>query len=181
MAACYAPIFGLSPDDRLLWPLPLFHSFSHSLAILGVTAVGASARIAGDLLPPGGLRQELLTAHAGLGGPFTLLAGVPATYHRLLDSGGEAPSALRMCLVAGAPSGPALRAAVEETLGAPLLDAYGSTETCGMIAVNRPEGPRVDGSCGPPVPGTDVRVVDPLSGEDVPDGSEGEVWVRGPA
>ncbi|MEU0192129.1 type I polyketide synthase [Streptomyces afghaniensis] len=180
VAACYAPIFGLSPDDRLLWPLPLFHSFSHSLAVLGVTAVGASARIAGDLLPPGGLRQELLTAHAGLGGPFTLLAGVPATYHRLLEPGGEAPPALRMCLVAGAPSGPALRTAVEETLGAPLLDAYGSTETCGMIAVNRPEGPRVDGSCGPPVPGMDVRVVDPLSGEDVPNGSEGEVWVRGP-
>ncbi|MFF7794496.1 SDR family NAD(P)-dependent oxidoreductase [Streptomyces sp. NPDC007991] len=177
VAACYAPIFGLSPDDRLLWPLPLFHSFSHSLAILGVTAVGASARIAGDLLPPGGLRQELLTAHAG---PFTLLAGVPATYHQLLDGGGEAPPALRLCLVAGAPSGPALRTAVEETLGAPLLDAYGSTETCGMIAVNRPEGPRVDGSCGPPVPGMVVRVVDPLGGEDVPDGSEGEVWVRGP-
>ncbi|MEU0384708.1 type I polyketide synthase [Streptomyces chartreusis] len=180
VAACYAPIFGLSPDDRLLWPLPLFHSFSHSLAILGVTAVGASARIAGELLPPGGLRQELLTAHAGLGGPFTLLAGVPATYHRLLDPGGDAPPALRMCLVAGAPSGPALRAAVEETLGAPLLDAYGSTETCGMIAVNRPDGPRVDGSCGAPVPGVEVRVVDPLSGEDVPDGAEGEVWVRGP-
>ncbi|MEU6180133.1 type I polyketide synthase [Streptomyces coeruleorubidus] len=181
VAACYAPIFGLSPDDRLLWPLPLFHSFSHSLAILGVTAVGASARIAGELLPTGGLRRELLTAHAGLGGPFTMLAGVPATYHRMLDSDGEAPPALRMCVVAGAPSGPALRAAVEETLGAPLLDAYGSTETCGMIAVNRPEGPRVEGSCGPPVPGIDVRVVDPRSGEDVPDGAEGEVWVRGPS
>ncbi|MFJ8469260.1 type I polyketide synthase [Streptomyces swartbergensis] len=181
VAACYAPIFGLSPDDRLLWPLPLFHSFSHSLAILGVTAVGASARIAGELLPPGGLRRELLTAHTGLGGPFTMLAGVPATYHRMLDSDGEAPPALRMCVVAGAPSSAALRAAVEESLGAPLLDAYGSTETCGMIAVNRPEGPRVDGSCGRPVPGMDVRVVDPRSGEDVPDGAEGEVWVRGPS
>jgi acyl transferase domain-containing protein/acyl-CoA synthetase (AMP-forming)/AMP-acid ligase II/thioesterase domain-containing protein/acyl carrier protein len=180
VAACYAPIFGLSPDDRLLWPLPLFHSFSHSLAILGVTAVGASARIAGELLPPDGLRQELRTAYEGFGGPFTMLAGVPTTYHRLVDSAGEAPPALRMCVVAGAPSGPALRAAVEETLGAPLLDAYGSTETCGMIAVNRPEGPRVDGSCGAPVPGMDVRVVDPRSGEDVPDGAEGEIWVRGP-
>ncbi|MFJ8532133.1 SDR family NAD(P)-dependent oxidoreductase [Streptomyces sp. NPDC093591] len=180
VAACYAPIFGLSPDDRLLWPLPLFHSFSHSLAILGVTAVGASARIAGELLPPGGLRQELLTAHEGFGGPFTMLAGVPATYHRLVDSAGDPPRALRMCVIAGAPSGPALRAAVEDTLGAPLLDAYGSTETCGMIAVNRPEGPRVDGSCGPPVPGVEVRVVDPGSGEDVRDGAEGEVWVRGP-
>ncbi|WP_328875557.1 type I polyketide synthase [Streptomyces sp. NBC_00287] len=181
VAACYAPIFGLSSDDRLLWPLPLFHSFSHSLALLGVTAVGASARIAGDLLPPGGLRQELLTGYEGLGGPFTMLAGVPTTYHRLVDSAGAAPPALRMCVVAGAPSGPALRAAVEETLGAPLLDAYGSTETCGMIAVNRPDGPRVDGSCGPPVPGMDVRVVDPGSGADLPDGAEGEVWVRGPS
>ncbi|MCT9138256.1 type I polyketide synthase [Streptomyces violarus] len=181
VAACYAPIFGLSSDDRLLWPLPLFHSFSHSLAILGVTAVGASARIAGELLPPGGLRQELLTAYEGLGGPFTMLAGVPTTYHRLVDSAGELPQALRMCVVAGAPSGPALRAAVEETLGSPLLDAYGSTETCGMIAVNRPGGPGVDGSCGAPVPGMDVRLVDPRGGEDVPDGAEGEVWVRGPS
>ncbi|GAA2934754.1 type I polyketide synthase [Streptomyces violaceus] len=181
VAACYAPIFGLSPDDRLLWPLPLFHSFSHSLAILGVTAVGASARIAGELLPPEGLRQELLTAHEGLGGPFTMLAGVPTTYHRLVDSAGGLPQALRMCVVAGAPSGPALRAAVEETLGSPLLDAYGSTETCGMIAVNRPDGPGVDGSCGTPVPGMDVRLVDPRGGEDVPDGAEGEVWVRGPS
>ncbi|MET9872756.1 AMP-binding protein, partial [Streptomyces sp. NPDC006386] len=98
----------------------------------------------------------------------------------LFLSPGAAPPAPRLCLVAGAPSGPALRAAVEETLGAPLLDAYGSTETCGMIAVNRPEGPRVDGSCGPPVPGVEVRVVDPGSGADVPDGEEGEVWVRSP-
>ncbi|MEU0584609.1 SDR family NAD(P)-dependent oxidoreductase [Streptomyces sp. NPDC006132] len=180
VAACYAPVFGLSSDDRLLWPLPLFHSFSHSLAILGVTAVGASARIAGEPPAPGGLRRELLTAYEELGGPFTLLAGVPATYHGLVDSPGAAPPAPRLCLVAGAPSGPALRTAVEETLGAPLLDAYGSTETCGMIAVNRPEGPRVDGSCGPPVPGVEVRVVAPGSGTDVPDGEEGEVWVRSP-
>ncbi|QOV33844.1 SDR family NAD(P)-dependent oxidoreductase [Streptomyces ferrugineus] len=180
VAACYAPVFGLSPDDRLLWPLPLFHSFSHSFALLGVTAVGASARIAGELPAPGGLRKELVTAYEGLGGPFTVVAGVPATYHRLADTAGAAPQALRMCLVAGAPSGPALRAAVEEALGAPLLDLYGSTETCGVIAADRPEGTRIDGSCGTPAPGVDVRVVDPGSGEDVRDGAEGEVWVRSP-
>ncbi|MEU3741458.1 type I polyketide synthase [Streptomyces sp. NPDC032198] len=210
VAACYAPLLGLSPDDRVLWPLPLFHSFSHSLAILGVTAVGASARIAGDptpsrglpspggLLPSGGLLQELLTADEVLGGPITVLGGVPATYHRLVESAGkapaqagqaaQAPSALRMCLVAGAPSGLALRATVEGTLGAPLLDVYGSTETCGLITANHPEGARVDGSCGTPVPGVDVRVVAPDGREDVPGGAdalpggaEGEVWVRGPS
>ncbi|WP_328766873.1 type I polyketide synthase [Streptomyces sp. NBC_00286] len=183
VAACYAPIFGLSPEDRLLWPLPLFHSFGHSLAILGVTAVGASARIADELLPPGGLLGALAAPPEELGGPFTVLAGVPATYHQLVASAEQAPASstgLRTCVVAGAPSSPSLRRAVEEALGAPLLDAYGSTETCGMIAVNRPEGPRVEGSCGPPVPGMDVRVVDPGTGNDVRDSDEGEIWVRGP-
>ncbi|MGW2381842.1 type I polyketide synthase [Streptomyces sp. NPDC001658] len=181
VAACYAPIFGLSAEDRLLWPLPLFHSFGHSLAILGVTAVGASARITGELLPPEGLLRELCAAHDE--GPYTVLAGVPAVYHQVLASAGKGPTppALRTCLVAGAPSAPSLRRAVEELLGAPLLDAYGSTETCGMIAVNRPDGPRVEGSCGTPVPGVDVRLVDPGSGEDAADGAEGEVWVRGPS
>jgi acyl-CoA synthetase (AMP-forming)/AMP-acid ligase II len=180
VAACYAPLFGLSAEDRLLWPLPLFHSFGHSLAILGVTAVGASARITGELLPPDGLLRELRATHDE--GPYTVLAGVPAVYHQVLASAGDgpAPPALRVCLVAGAPSAPPLRRAVEELLGAPLLDAYGSTETCGMIAVNRPDGPRVEGSCGTPVPGMDVRLVDPGSGADVADGEEGEVWVRGP-
>ena len=184
-AACYAPLFGLSSADRLLWPLPLFHSFGHSLAVLGVTAVGASARITAELLPPDGLLRELRTPREDLGGPYTVLAGVPATYHQLLASAQEEPSptppGLRTCIVAGAPSAPALRRAVEDLLGAPLLDAYGSTETCGMIAVNRPDGPRVDGSCGPPVPGMEVRVVDPGSGNDVADGGEGEIWVRGPS
>ncbi|MEV6943138.1 type I polyketide synthase [Streptomyces sp. NPDC051172] len=184
-AACYAPLFGLSSADRLLWPLPLFHSFGHSLAVLGVTAVGASARITAEHLPPDGLLRELRAPREELGGPCTVLAGVPATYHQLLASARQetspAPPGLRTCIVAGAPSAPALRRSVEDLLGAPLLDAYGSTETCGMIAVNRPDGPRVDGSCGPPVPGMEVRVVDPGSGNDVADGDEGELWVRGPS
>ncbi len=182
VAACYAPIFGLSAEDRLLWPLPLFHSFGHSLAILGVTTVGASARITTELLPPDGLWRELRTPHEALDGPFTMLAGVPATYHQLVASAEDTPlpAGPRTCVVAGAPSSPALRRTVEKALGAPLLDAYGSTETCGMIAVNRPDGPRVDGSCGAPVPGVAVRVVDPGTGNDVADGVEGEIWVRGP-
>ncbi|MFI9271485.1 type I polyketide synthase [Kitasatospora sp. NPDC052896] len=185
VAACYAPIFGLSPEDRLLWPLPLFHSFGHSLAILGTTAIGASTAIAGELLTPGDLWRALRTPSDALGGPFTVLAGVPTTYHRLMSAAeGARPlrsrPGPRLCVTAGAPCPPALRGAVEETLGAPLLDAYGSTETCGAIAVTRPTGPRTDGSCGPPVPGVEVRVVDPDSGVDVLAGGEGELWVSGP-
>ncbi|MFD6288075.1 SDR family NAD(P)-dependent oxidoreductase [Streptomyces sp. NPDC060205] len=181
-AACYAPVFGLSSQDRILWPLPLSHSFGHSLAVLGVTATGASARLMAEHLPPDGLLRELDNPHPALDGPYTLLAGVPATYHQLVASAhSPLTSGLRACIVAGAPSAPSLSASVETLLGAALLNAYGSTETCGMIAVMRPDEPRLDGSCGPPVPGMDTRIVDPGPGTDVADGDEGEIWVRGPS
>jgi acyl-CoA synthetase (AMP-forming)/AMP-acid ligase II len=41
-------------------------------------------------------------------------------------------------------------------------------------------GTRPLGSCGLPVPGLAVRIVEPASGKDVPQGSEGELIVRGP-
>ena len=77
-------------------------------------------------------------------------------YHYLVSAarerGFQAPH-LRMCLVGGAITTAALRRDFEQVFGAPLLDAYGSTETCGSITINWPTGARVEGSCGLPVPG----------------------------
>ena len=42
----------------------------------------------------------------------------------------------------------------------PLLDGYGITETSTMVTMNWPTGGRVLGSCGLPVPGLAVRIVD---------------------
>ncbi|MFL6112015.1 MAG: beta-ketoacyl synthase N-terminal-like domain-containing protein, partial [Catenulispora sp.] len=86
---------------------------------------------------------------------------------------------LRVCVTAGAPSDPELRERVEERFGAPLLDGYGSTETCGKITMESPAGPRVRGSSGAVLPGMEVRLVDPGTGAEVV-GAEGEIWVRGP-
>ena len=41
-----------------------------------------------------------------------------------------------------------------------LLDGYGITETSTMVTMNWPTGSRVMGSCGIPVPGLAVRIVD---------------------
>ncbi|MEV5960040.1 beta-ketoacyl synthase N-terminal-like domain-containing protein, partial [Streptomyces sp. NPDC051987] len=175
VAACYAPIPGLTHEDRVVWPLPLFHSLAHIVCVLTVTAVGATARIvdgfsAAEILDA--VREE----------KATFLAGVPTMYHYLVqaarDGGFTAPE-LRMCLVGGAITTAELRRSFEELFGAPLLDAYGSTETCGSITINWPTGARVEGSCGLPVPGLAVRLVDPETGTDVPVGTEGEVWVKG--
>jgi acyl transferase domain-containing protein/acyl-CoA synthetase (AMP-forming)/AMP-acid ligase II len=170
--ACYRPRLGLSATDRVLWPLPLAHTYAHSLCVLGTTVAGASARITATPEPAALVR--LVDEYAP-----TVLAGVPLTYRQLLDAGLGAVPSLRFCVTAGAPSDPDLREQVETRFGAPLLDGYGSTETCGKIAMETPDGPKERGSSGPPLPGVDVRLVDPETGRDTTD-AEGEIWVRGP-
>ncbi|WP_144081816.1 type I polyketide synthase, partial [Micromonospora wenchangensis] len=175
--SCYEPLLGLHADDRLLWPLPLFHSLSHIVAVVGVTAVGASARI----LP--GFSAEQVTAELAEGG-YTVLVGVPTMYHHLAQRARRDAvrvDGLRACLCTGAVASPGLRAAFLEAVGVRLSDSYGSTETCGAITMSPPDAPVPDGSCGLPVPGLDVRLVDPDTGADVPPGAQGEVWVRGPS
>ncbi|MQY06283.1 type I polyketide synthase [Actinomadura macrotermitis] len=177
VAACYVPVPGLTADDRVLWPLPLFHSLSHIACVLAVTAAGASAHLLDGFAP-----DDVLEALAERS--TTFLAGVPAMYHQLVRAartqGVTAPD-LRVCLVGGAVTTAELHRSFQDAFGIALLDAYGSTETCGAITVNRPDGPRVAGSCGQPVPGLDVRLVDPDTGADVGPDTEGEVWVRGPS
>ncbi|WP_206283041.1 beta-ketoacyl synthase N-terminal-like domain-containing protein, partial [Streptomyces chilikensis] len=176
VAASYAPVAGLSADDRVVWPLPLFHSFSHIACVVGVTAVGATARILDGLAAEDiadAVRQE----------SATFLAGVPALYHHLVaaaDGQGFRTPSLRTCLVAGAVTTPTLQSAFETAYGVPLLNLYGSTEACGAVTMSTVTGPRVEGSCGLPVPGLEIRLVDPADGQDTAPGEEGEIWVKGP-
>ncbi|MEV5315987.1 AMP-binding protein, partial [Streptomyces sp. NPDC052610] len=97
--ACYLPRLGLSESDRVLWPLPLTHTYAHSLCVLGTTVAGASARVTAHAEPAALAR--LLEAYAP-----TVLAGVPLTYQQLLDTGLGAVPSLRFCVTAGAPSDP---------------------------------------------------------------------------
>jgi acyl-coenzyme A synthetase/AMP-(fatty) acid ligase len=51
-AAGYVPMFGLTQDDTILWPLPPHHAYALSLAVLGTIAV---ARTPGS---PSGFRSR---------------------------------------------------------------------------------------------------------------------------
>ncbi|MGW3104439.1 SDR family NAD(P)-dependent oxidoreductase [Streptomyces sp. NPDC001100] len=175
VAKAYVPAYELEQQDLLLWPLPMFHALGHSVCLLGVVSVGATARVLG----PGSNLAEALAAE-----PFTVLGGVPATYRLLLESLRETarpvPTSLRVCVSGGAPCSPELRSEAERVLGAPLLDGYGSTETCGKIAIERLDSPRDDLARGFPLLLLDVRITDPSTGAEAGDGDEGEIWVRGP-
>ncbi|MFI0907716.1 type I polyketide synthase [Streptomyces sioyaensis] len=176
-ASCTAPILGLSAGDRVLWPLPLFHAVSHNVCLLGVVAVGATAH-----LMPGLAADEVLEAVQARASTF--LVGVPTLFHHMVEAardGGFTAPGLRLCLVAGSACPVRLQRAFQETFGISLLASYGSTETGGAITTNLPDGPQVAGSCGVPLPGLDLRLTDPRTGDEAATGEEGEVWVNSPA
>jgi long-chain acyl-CoA synthetase len=175
-AACWTPITGLSERDNMLSPLPLFHSYALNLAVLSVLATGASAYIMEKFSTSEAVR--LLKT-----GGFTYFPGVPTMFHYLLqatrgETGLRFPD-LRVCISAGAIMPATLNRDFEDQLGVKLLDGYGITETSTMVTMNWPTGTRVMGSCGIPVPGLAVRIVD-ANGRDVEPGKEGELIVHGP-
>ena len=176
VAACWAPIAGLSDVDTVLCPLPLFHSYALDLCVLGVFVTGATERILPKFSP--GRVLDLLAEES-----FTVLPGVPTMFAYLVRTAREravTAGALRLCISAGAILPAALNAEFEEVFGVQLLEGYGITETSTMVTMNWPSGGRVLGSCGLPVPGVGVRLVDPVTGADVGTGEEGELWVSGP-
>lgn len=177
VAACWAPITGLSERDTVLSPLPLFHSYALNLSVLAILATGASEFIMEKFSTSEAVR--LLKT-----GEFTYFPGVPTMFHYLLQgTRGEGAinlSGLRVCVSAGAIMPATLNREFEKHFGVPLLDGYGITETSTMVTMNWPTGVRAFGSCGFPVPGLSVRIVDPANGRDVNFGQEGELIVRGP-
>ena len=177
VAACWAPIAGLGESDTVLSPLPLFHSYALNLSVLGVLSVGASEYIMEKFSVSEAVR--LLGT-----GEFTVFPGVPTMFHYLLQTTREQRGPgfpnLRLCISAGAIMPATLNREFEERFGVPLLDGYGITETSTMVTMNWPTGSRVPGSCGFPVPGLAVRIVDAVHAHDVALGQEGELIVRGP-
>lgn len=161
-------------DDTLVHALPLQHG--HGLSgLLAVFLTGCR----GVFLPsfdPEALAHTLDTAQA------TVLFGVPTVYERLVRAGvwdGRPPSTLRLATCGSAPLSPALGAAVAERIGMALLERYGSTEA-GFVLSNPYVGERRLGTVGFALPGAEVMIVD-AQGEEVAEGTVGEVVCRGPS
>jgi acyl-CoA synthetase (AMP-forming)/AMP-acid ligase II len=168
--------FPIGADDTLIGVLPFFH-------IYGMTVIMNQGLTAGATIvtmPRFDLEQflELLERHsvtrAYVVPPIALaLAKHPAVEGRDL-------SALQTIMSGAAPLGGDLAGQVAERIGCRVVQGYGLTETSPVTHTTRPHGANVPGSIGPPLPGTECRVVDPETGDDVPAGERGELWIRGP-
>ncbi len=177
VGSCLIPVFGLNDQDDVLSPLPLFHSYALAFSVLGILASGSSEYImerysSSELL-------QLIKENS-----FTILPGVPTMFHYLLEGAKKESTHslknVRLGISAGAILPAKLNQEFEEYFGVKLLDGYGITETATFVTLNSPTGTRIFGSCGVPIPGQAVRIVDPTTLVDTPTGKEGELIVRGP-
>jgi acyl-CoA synthetase (AMP-forming)/AMP-acid ligase II len=109
----------------------------------------------------------------------------PAAVQMVLDADipAEHFAPVRWIPTGAAPLHPDVQRAFEKRYGIPILSSYGATEFAGAACVMTPEhhaefGDSKFGSIGRPLPGIQIRVVDPATGTTLPTGEEGVIEAR---
>jgi fatty-acyl-CoA synthase len=180
-ARATAAAAGLTEADRIASPLPLHHAAGLSSGLILSLATGATWC--------GTHRFGAATTLAQirtLG--CTAVQGVPTMFKALMErvaGTGEGPCpSLRLGFVGGAPCAPDLLARARATLGIDTLAVvYGQTEFGPTISIALRHGDApaaAGGQAGRGIQGVELRIADPRSDAELPDGTAGEIQVRGP-
>jgi fatty-acyl-CoA synthase len=174
-AAMSQHMHGLTPDDHVLTVLPLFHVGGLNIQTTPALQLGATVTIHARFAP-----DTVLAAFAEDRPTLTVL--VPATIQALLQHPrwtGTDLSSLR-AITTGSTVVPQPLVDAVTVRGVPVLQVYGSTETC-PIAVYTRLGGDLSRANSTGLPGLycDARIVDE-KGRELPHGTSGEVVVRGP-
>ncbi|MFC5142728.1 AMP-binding protein [Actinomycetospora rhizophila] len=171
-----AEAWGFRDGDVSLVAMPLFHMGGLAWALAGM-ARGARAVVVGDFVP-----AEVLDAIEAHG--VTTAFCVPTMLAALCAVPGvdSRPLGLRQMIYSGSPIGEDALKRAMVALRCDFVQIYGLTEATGAFAQlsaqeHREGGPAL-ASAGRPYPWTELRVVDPETGHDVPAGAIGEIRTR---
>ena len=169
----------LDESDRICIPVPLYHCFGCVLGVL-VSAVYGAAMV----FPLESFRPES-TLDAVERERCTVIYGVPTMFIAELEHEsyrGRDLTSLRTGIMAGSPCPLELMRRVTTSMGARgITIGYGQTEASPLITQTKCDDPielRV-GTVGRPLPGVEVKVIDPVTGLEVADGTSGELCSRG--
>ena len=170
---------GFSSSDRLCLPLPFFHAFGCSLGLMLCLTHAATLVALERFTPEAALKavsDEQCTAMHGV--PTMFLAQLESdefTQHDL--------TSLRTGIMAGAPCPVELMVDVINKMNArDITIAYGQTEAGPLITqtpADEPPEKRV-ATVGQPLSGVEVKIADPVTGDDAPVETEGELCARSP-
>ena len=169
---------GLSPQDRLCIPVPLYHCFGMVLSVLACVAHGATMVFPGEAFDP------LDTLKAVEEERCTALHGVPTMFIMELDHPSFSQfdlSSLRTGIMAGAPCPvEVMRRLISEMHMDDILIAYGQTEVSPINNMTLPNDSleRRTETVGRAVPWVEIKVIDD-AGRVVPVGEKGEICTRG--
>ncbi|MBI2203869.1 MAG: AMP-binding protein [Candidatus Rokubacteria bacterium] len=165
----------LGPGDRVWLAVPLFWSFGSANALPAIVTHGGAIVLqetfeAGEALAL--IDEERCTVYYGMANMARAMLEHPDRARRSLAT-------MRTGLTIGLPEDIAMT--IDAVNARELCNVYGSTETYGNCAVTDAHDP-LDlrlATQGLPLPGMEIRVVDPDSGRILPHGEVGELHVRG--
>ncbi len=174
-AAAFSERTARPPASVWVNPMPLFHTAGNVLGTLGACWDAATHVV----LP----FDPLLVMRALTDERADVLSAAPTLLHALLDTSDgpmDLPD-LEAIVTGGSTLEPAFVRRVEAEFGARLLVIYGMTETCGAALMTSPSDAPADreSTAGRPLPYTDVKVIDPETGNVVEYGQPGELCIRG--
>ena len=172
--------WGMTADSVNLVAMPLFH--------IGGSGYGSSTMLLGghtvlmkDVNLP--LIATTIEQHK-----VTHAFFVPTVLQALIDVPGiEAMdlASMKLLMYGASPISETLLRNALQVLSCDFIQAYGMTETSGTVVTLEPVYHRLDGtsterlrSCGRALPFAEIRITNTVTGNEVPRGDVGEIWVR---
>ncbi len=175
---CIGDRMDLSTADRMMIQVPMFHCFGMVLAMTASMTHGASLMP----LPYFSPKPALACIHQE---KITCFHGVPTMFIAMLENEDFSKtdfSHMRTGIMAGSPCPVAvMRDVVEKMRMTEITIVYGQTEAspgCTMSSTDDPLEVRV-ATVGRALPGVECKIVDPETGEELPDEQTGEFVARG--
>ncbi|MEW9501118.1 AMP-binding protein [Jeotgalibacillus marinus] len=169
---------NLTPEDRLCIPVPFFHCFGCVLGTLAAVTHGSTMVLVEQFEPKRVLQAVQDEKCTGLHGvPTMFIAELNHPDYRQFDT-----STLRTGIMAGSPCPIEVMKKVIEDMGAhEITICYGQTEASPVITQTKSNDPiekRV-ATVGKSHPHVDVKIIDPVTGNEVETGTPGELCTRG--
>ena len=172
-----AQTMGMRAGETAVSPMPLFHVAGCGLLTLGIAQTLGTHVLMPHFDPA--LQLELIETYrsvlaGGVPTMLTALLGHPSLIQRDLSS-------LRYGLAGGATVPAELVRQVEAALGIPLVITFAQTESSCSITATRPGDTPADRAetLGRPLPQTEVKIIDPRTGQTTACGTTGEICTRG--
>ncbi|MBO8125982.1 MAG: AMP-binding protein [Firmicutes bacterium] len=171
-------VMRLTSWDRLCIPVPFFHCFGCVLGTLACITHGSTI-VALDHFSPKRTLEIIEAEHC------TGIHGVPTMFITMLEHPNFPKtrlSTLRTGIMAGSPCPEEVMRAVMERMGVKEITiAYGQTEASPVITMTDIDDELEDrvATVGRPLPGVEVKIVDPETGAEVGPGAVGELCTRG--